>query len=118
MGRTQIESVGQATEGKVDPKSLQQALYMYAARGDELIQETVTFADLMMHLADIGGELEAAETDLAIAVAQVQRAIQMLKVLDYQHKEYIEWNNKHRDEYQDKCDDFAEAYENATSETK
>ena len=118
MGRTQIESVGKATDNKVDPSKLQQALYMYAARGDELIQETVTFADLMMHLADIAGELEAAETDLEIAVAQVERAVEMLMSLAYEHKEYIAWTNKHRDDYQNKCDEYANAYENATAESK
>ena len=82
------------------------------------VQETINFADKMMKLADIAGDLEVANIDLANAVAEVERIEQMLNDLRAQHEEYVQWNNQHRDEYQNKLDEFEEAYDTASQEAK
>lgn len=118
LGKTKIESVGKATDNGVDPADLQQAMSMYASRGGQLIQETVNFAKLMMHLADLTGELKAAETDLEISIDQVNRAIAMQVTLAKQHEDYEEWMNQHRDDYNNKCQEFAKEYDTASAERK
>ena len=82
------------------------------------MQETINFADKMMLLADMAGDLEVAEIDLANAVAEVERVEEMLNDLRAQHEEYVQWNNQHRDEYQNKTDEFADAYDAASQEAK
>ena len=72
----------------------------------------------MMLLADMAGDLEVAEIDLANAVAEVERVEEMLNDLRAQHEEYVQWNNQHRDEYQNKTDEFADAYDAASQEAK
>jgi len=42
----------------------------------------------------------------------------MLNDLRAQHEEYVQWNNQHRDEYQNKTDEFADAYDAASQEAK
>merc|ERR1719450_2105814 len=71
-----------------------------------------------MQLADIAGELKAAEIDLQLAIEQVEKIEQSLIYLELQHAAYIEWMDQHRDDYQNKCDEFAEAYNNASQATK
>jgi len=118
LGQTKVASVGPATDNGVDPAGLQQAMSTYNDRGEQLIQETINFAQLLMHLADLAGELEVAKFDLEIAIEQVERAKQMLEDLKVQHDEYVEWMNQHRDDYQDKCDEFADAYNDASAASK
>ena len=72
----------------------------------------------MMELGDKTGELEVAKIDLQNAIDDVERIEQMLLDLQQEHQEYIDWMNQHRDEYQDKCDEFAEAYDEASQATK
>jgi len=118
LGCTTVESVGRATNYDVDPADLQQAMSMFSDRGGLLVEATVDFADTMMHLADIAGELKAAEADLAIAEEQVTRAQEMLDDLIAQHEEYINSMNERRDEYQNKTDEFAKEYDKASNATK
>jgi len=118
LGQTKIASVGPATENGVDPAGLQQAMSTYNDRGSQLVQETANFAQLMMHLADLAGELQVAELDLEIAIEQVERVKKMLEDLQKQHEEYVEWMNQHRDEYQNKTDEFAAAYANSSTADK
>ena len=105
-------------DSDVDPAPMKQAMFTFTDRGTQLIQETVNFAELMMHLADLAGDLEVAETNLNISIEQVERIELKLTYLEVQHKAYIEWMNQHRDDYQDKCDEFAAAYNNASQAAK
>jgi len=118
LGRTTVESVSRATDYEVDPAELQQAMSMFSERGGLLVEATVDFADTMMHLADIAGELKAAEADLAIAEEQVTRVQEMLDDLIAQHDDYINSMNNRRDEYQNKTDEFAKDYDKASNATK
>ena len=79
LGDQIINKVGGATNHEVDAAPLKESMYNYAARGDELIQETISFSNLMLHLADLAGDLKVAEKNLQIAVEQVERAKKMLK---------------------------------------
>ena len=118
LGQTKVASVGPATDGDVNPVDLQQAMSLYASNGGQLVQETVNFAQLLMKLADLAGELEVAEQDLEIAIEQVKRIIEMQSNLANQHKVYVQWMNKHRDDYQDECDEFAADYDTASAAAK
>jgi len=76
------------------------------------------FAQLMMHLADLAGELEVAEIDLENAIAQVARIEQMLLDLEEEHANYVDWMNQHRNDYQNECDKFEEAYQKNSTAAK
>ena len=71
LAKTAIEGVGTATNNEVDPSDLQAVMFTYNDRGTQLIQETSDFAKVMMTLADLAGDLQVAEQDLAIAQEQV-----------------------------------------------
>ena len=117
-GETEIANIGTVTENAVDPTPMIQAMATYTDRGTQLIEETINFSGLMMHLADVSGDLEVAELDLKLAIEDVNRVEQMLGNLTAEHDKYIEDMNLHRDEYQNKTDEFAEAWIDATEETK
>ena len=89
IGDQIINKVGGATNHEVDAAPLKESMYNYAARGDELIQETISFSNLMLHLADLAGDLKVAEKNLQIAVEQVERAKKMLEDLKIKHDEYV-----------------------------
>ena len=57
QGETIVDSVGPATDNGVDPAPMKQAMFTFCDRGTQLVSETVNFAGLMMHLADIAGDL-------------------------------------------------------------
>ena len=118
LGATEIEHVGVATSNAVDPSKLHNAMLNFCDSGTQLVEETVNFAKIMMHLADIAGDLQVAEKDLEIAIEQVQRVEQMLEDLQQQHDEYIDSMNERREEYEGKCDDFAEDYQTASDAAK
>jgi len=117
-GETRLDAIWDLTEHEVDPADLKNAMFTYTDRGTQLIQETINFSNLMMELGDKTGELEVAKIDLQNAIDDVERIEQMLLDLQQEHQEYIDWMNQHRDEYQDKCDEFAEAYDEASQATK
>lgn len=118
MAKTAIAGVGTATNNEVDPSNLQAVMYTYNDRGTQLTMETINFADIMMHLADLSNELQVAKFNLELAMEQLNRTEQMLDDLIEQHVAYVYWINKHREEYENKCDEFAEAYDTASTETK
>merc|ERR1719378_306538 len=101
-----LNDVGPATDGNVNPTPLKQALLTYSERGTQLIQESVNFADIMMKLADLAGDLKVAELDLSLAVQQVEDVEKMLDDLIADHEEYKQSNDQRRDEYQNKTDEF------------
>ena len=113
-----LNDVGPATDGNVNPTPLKQALLTYSERGTQLIQESVNFADIMMKLADLAGDLKVAELDLSLAVQQVKDVEKMLEDLIADHEEYKQSNDQRRDEYQEKTDEFAGAFNDASEELK
>lgn len=114
----ELKNIGPQTDYGVNPAGMQQAINMYASRGKELTAETANFGQLMLKLADLGGELEVAELDLQMATEEVSRIMDRMALLKYQHKFFVADMNKTRDEYQDETDAFADAYEDASAETK
>jgi len=117
-GETRLDPIWDLTEGDVDPGDLKFAMFTYADSGTSLIQETINFSNLMMKLGDIAGELEVAKIDLQNAIDDVKRIEQMLIDLQQKQQDYIDWMNQHRDDYQNKCDEFADAYDEASQAAK
>ena len=117
-GETEIAHIGEVTGGEVDPTDMRQAMLTYTDRGTQLTQETVNFAELMMHLADLAGDLQVAELDLKLAIEDVERIEQMLVDLQHQQEQYMEDMEERRQEYEDKCDEFASAYDTASDANK
>ena len=106
QGETIVDSVGDATDHGVDPAPMKQAMFTFCDRGTQLVSETVNFAELMMHLADIAGDFQVAEIDLENAIEDVKRIEQMLADMSAQHDDYVEWMQQHRDEYEAAIDDM------------
>jgi hypothetical protein len=105
LGTTLLQGISGVTDNGVIPTDLMAAMHNYALTGGKLVQETVNFGGMMMHLADLAGELEVAKLDLDIAIEQVNRIIEMQADLITQQQNYTEWMNKHRDEYEKECDE-------------
>ena len=99
------------TEGNVKPAALQEAMLKYADRGTQLVQEAISFSNLMMHLADLQGDLEVAELNLQIAVEQVNRTQENLNNLRAEHDEYTDSMNEARDAYENKINEMKEEWE-------
>jgi len=118
LGITVIGSISDQTDGGVNPSKLQQAMFAFTDSGSELVKESVNYAELIMLLADLAGDLKVAEQDLQNAVNDVERIQKLLVNLQQQHQDYIDEMQRRRDEYQDMCDDFENEYNNATTETK
>ena len=117
-GETEIDDIGIVTEYAVDPAPMKEAMFTYTDRGTQLIAETTNFAGLMMHLADVSGDLEVAELDLQMAIEDVNRVQQMLANLTAEHDRYIEDMDQRRKEYEDKTDEYEDAYESASNQTR
>jgi len=110
QGETIVDAIGPATDNYVDPSKMKQAMFTFCDRGTQLLQETINYAQLMMHLADLAGDLEVAESDLSRAVEEVERIEQNLLYLHVRHVKYTEDMNQNRDEYQNKIDDMAKEW--------
>ena len=118
QGETIVDSVGPATDYSVDPAPMKQAMFTFCDRGTQLVSETVNFAGLMMHLADIAGDLQVAEIDLENAIEDVKRIEQMLADMTAQHDDYVEWMQQHRDEYEAAIKEMQDNYDSATDAAK
>ena len=113
-----MDSIGPNTDYGVDPGPMKQAMFTFTDRGTQLVDETVNFAGLMMHLADIAGDLQVAEIDLENAIEDVDRIEQMLADMSAQHDDYVEWMQQHREEYEAAIEAMKNNYDDAVEAEK